>query len=81
MFPPRGIPADVDAQTHRRIAHTFVVLRMVKGGLLIVFLAVTVVAIELKDWPRTASVVVAVMMLALAGLLVSTWVHYRRLRD
>jgi cytochrome bd-type quinol oxidase subunit 1 len=79
MFPPRGIPADVDAETHRRIAHTFFVLRMVNGGLLLVFLAVVVLAIELRDWPRTATVVVALMMLGLAAFLVSTWVRCRRL--
>jgi hypothetical protein len=77
MLPPRGLPADVDAETHRRIAHTFFVLRMVKGGLLLVFLAVVVLAIELRDWPRTATVVVALMMLGLAAFLVSTWVRYR----
>ena len=49
MFPPRGIPADVDAETHRRIAHTFFVVRMVNGGLLLVFLAVVAMAIELND--------------------------------
>ena len=76
MVPPRGIPDDVDGETHRRIARTFLVLRLVRGGLLIVFLAVVMVAIELRGWPREATVLVGLSMVLLVASLIASWRRY-----
>jgi hypothetical protein len=76
MFPSQGIPQDVDAETHRRIARTFLVLRMVKGGLLLIFLAGMLVAIEAKEWPRAATALVGVGIFLEVLFLASSWRRY-----
>ena len=76
MVPPPWIPDDVDAETHRRIARTFLVLRLVRGGLLVVFLAVAMVAIEFKGWPRQATVLVGLVMVLLVASLIASWRRY-----
>jgi hypothetical protein len=71
MFQSWGIPNDVDAETHLRIARTFFLLRMVKGAFLLLFLVGILVAVELKEWPRAAAALVGV------GILVEVWVLVR----
>jgi hypothetical protein len=72
---PRGIPEDLDADTTRRIARTFLVVRVVRGSLLLLFLAIALVAVEVKGWPRGISVAIALTMLLQTGAL---WASYRR---
>jgi hypothetical protein len=66
----------VDAETHRRIARTFLAVRMVKGGLLLVFLLVSLVGIELKGWPWEAAAVVSAGIVLDVGILVASWRRY-----
>ena len=69
MMPP-GIPHGLDADTTQRIARTFLVVRIVRGSLLLLFLAIALVAVELKNWPQAVAVGIALTMLLLAGGLV-----------
>jgi hypothetical protein len=57
----------------REVARSFLVVRLVKGSLLLVFLAVALVAVELKNWPRGVSLVIALAMLLQIGALVAAW--------
>jgi hypothetical protein len=66
---PRGIPDDLDAATTRRIVRTFLVVRIVRGSLLLVFLAISLVAVELKGWPQGVTAAIALAMLVQAGAL------------
>jgi hypothetical protein len=77
VFPPQGIPTDVDAVTHQRIARTFLVVRLVKGGLLLVFLLAFLVAIELKGWPWEAAALVSARIVLDVGILVTSWRRYK----
>ena len=73
-----GIPADVDAETHRRVARSFYVVRMVRLSVLlgfaVVFLAVTLAT----DEPGWAVAVFGVLALAVLSLL---WRTQRRWRS
>ena len=75
MVRPRGIPEDLDADTTRRIARTFLVVRIVRGSLLLLFLAIALVAVEVKSWPRGITVAIALTMLLQTGAL---WASCRR---
>lgn len=57
----------------REVARSFLVVRLVKGSLLLVFLAVALVAVELKNWPRGVSLVIALAMLLQISALVAAW--------
>jgi hypothetical protein len=71
MVPARDFPGDLDAV--RGIARSFLVVRIVKGSLLLIFLAVALVGVELRDWPRGVSVAIALAMLMQIGALVAAW--------
>jgi hypothetical protein len=71
MFWQQGIPADVDAETHLRIARTFFVFRMVRGGLLLAFLVAILMLVDAKGWPHTVAAIVGL------GVLVEVWVLVR----
>ena len=81
MFPPRGIPQDIDDETYRRIARSFYVVRMVRLALLVGFLVVFLIGIELSGWPQGAAVVIGIGALALLSLMVATRRSYVRMRQ
>jgi uncharacterized membrane protein YoaK (UPF0700 family) len=60
------VAADVDADTSARIEHSFLVVRVVRTSLLLLFLVGAAVAVELKDWPHGVTIVVAAAALLLA---------------
>jgi hypothetical protein len=68
---PRGIPAGLDADTTERIVRTFLVVRIVRGSLLLLFLAFALVGVEVKDWPSGVTVAIVLAMLVQAGWLVA----------
>lgn len=76
---PRGVPDGVDAETRRRVQRSFLMVRIVRGGLLLAFLAIAAVAVELRGWPHAVTVVLAVAALAQAGALVAGCRRYRSL--
>ena len=50
---------------------TFLVGRIVRGSLLLRFLAIAWVAVEVKDWPSGVSVAITLAMLVQTGALVA----------
>jgi hypothetical protein len=61
------VAADLDADTSARIERSFLVVRVVRAGLLLLFLVVAAVAVELKGWPHGVTIGVAVAALLLAA--------------
>jgi hypothetical protein len=57
----------------RQVARSFLIVRMVKGALILLFLAVALVGVELKNWPRGVSLVIALAMLLQISALVAAW--------
>lgn len=74
---PRGVPVGLDADSARRVERSFLVVRIVRGSLLLVFLALAVVAVQVRDWPTGVAVAVAVTLLLQAGALMSCVRRYR----
>jgi len=74
---PRGVPVGLDADSARRVERTFLAVRIVRGSLLLIFLAVALVAVEVRDWPTGVTVAIAVMLLLQAGTLASRVRRYR----
>ena len=75
---PRGTPDGLDAGTTRRIARTFLIVRIVRGSLLLLFLAIALVGVEVKKWPTGVAVAIALVMLLQAGALVASYRRYVR---
>ena len=67
---PRGLPDGADANTSR-ILRTFLVVRIVRGSLLLLFLAIAWVGVDVKDWPSGVSIAITLAMLVQAGALVA----------
>lgn len=68
----------IDADTARRVARSFLIVRTVRGCLILLFLALSILAVELKAWPRGVSVALALTMLLQAGLMLVAWRVYAR---
>ena len=66
---PRGVPDGLDADTTARVLRSFLVVRLVRGGLLLLFLAIAVVGVEVRDWPAGVTAALALAMLVQAGAL------------
>jgi hypothetical protein len=71
MTEETGTPPGLDAGTARRVARSFLLVRTVRGSLILLFLAVAILAVELKDWPRSVSASLALTMLLQAFLMVA----------
>lgn len=71
MVRERDLPGDRDAM--QAVAQSFLVVRLVKGSLLLAFLAVALVGVELRNWPRGVSVALALLMLLQIGALMAAW--------
>jgi hypothetical protein len=70
MRRPRGIPADLDDRTTARVAATLLVVRIVRGGLLVLFLVLSAVGVEARGWPHLVAAAVAVAAVLLAARVV-----------
>lgn len=73
-----GVPDGLDADTSRRLLRSLLVVRLVRGSLLLLFLALALVGVELRGWPSGAAIALAVAMLVQAAALVRWWRRYRR---
>lgn len=73
---PRGIPKDLDAETTERIVRSFLVVRIVRGSLLLVFLALALVGVEANGWPSGVAVAVGLALLAQAAVLAANCRRY-----
>lgn len=75
---PASVPDGLDATTTVRVLRSFLVVRLVRGGLLLLFLAIAMVGVELRGWPRGVLVAIGLVMLAQATALVVWWRRYGR---
>ena len=68
---PRGGPFGLDPDSAMRVERSFLVVRIVRGSLLLLFLALALLAVELKDFPMGVSVAIALALMLQAGTLAS----------
>lgn len=78
---PRGVPDGpdgLDAGTSERILRTFVVVRLVRGSVLLLFLLIALVGAVARGWPSGLLVALGFAALAQAGALVVWCRRYHR---
>jgi hypothetical protein len=78
MKPPRGLPDGLDADMTQRITRTFLVVRIVRASLLLVFFGIALVAVQVNGWPDVLAVSIAVAMLLEIGAIVTNIRRYAR---
>jgi hypothetical protein len=66
---PRRAPDGLEADTSRRILRTFLVVRIVRGSLLLLFLAVAIIGVEARGWPTGVTIALALAFVVQAGAL------------
>ena len=67
----RGIPDGLDADTNQRVLRTFLLVRIVRGTLLLIFLAIAGVGVEVRGWPSAVTIAMALAAVTQAGALVA----------
>lgn len=72
------MPDGLDADTTRRIVRSFLVVRIVRGSLLLLFLAIALIAVEAKDWPDGVMIALALATLLQTGALLANCRRYWR---
>jgi hypothetical protein len=50
-----------------RVERSFLIVRLVRGSLLLLFLALALLAVEIKHWPTGVAVAIAVALMWQAG--------------
>jgi hypothetical protein len=75
---PRRVPRDLEAETSQRIVRTFLVVRIVRGSLLMLFLVVALVGVEVRDWPTGVAIGIALAIVVQAGALAVWGQRYAR---
>jgi len=65
----RELPDGLDADTRRRLVRSFLLVRIVRGTVLLLFLAVALVGVEANDWPDGIAVAIVLAMLVQAATL------------
>lgn len=66
---PRGIPVGLDVESAMRVERSFLIVRLVRGSLLLLFLTLALLAVEIKDWPTGVAVAIGLALMLQAGLL------------
>lgn len=74
----RDVPDGLDAETSRQILRTFLVVRIVRSSLLLLFLVVAMIGVEARDWPTGVAAVIALAMVVQVGALVVWCARYAR---
>ena len=59
-----------------RVERSFLIVRLVRGSLLLLFLTLALLAVEIKHWPTGVAVAIGLALMLQAGLLA---VRFRRL--
>lgn len=75
---PRDVPDGLDADTSRRVLRTFLVVRIVRGSLLLLFLVLALVGVRVRGWPAGVAIAIALAMLLQAGALAVWCRRYAR---
>jgi hypothetical protein len=65
----RPVPDQVDADATARMTQSFVIVRVVRGSLLLVFLALAVLGVVHRGWPNGVAVALALAMVLQTGAL------------
>lgn len=73
-------PYGLDAESADRVVRSLLVVRIVRGSLLLVFLVVALIGVEAKHWPTPAAVAVVLALLAQAASLAASCRRYGRAR-
>ena len=68
-----SIPGGAEQDAAARIERSFLVLRIVRGAVLLLFWAVALVAVTVGHWPTGAAIVVHITLVILAIWL--TWAY------
>jgi hypothetical protein len=66
----RGLPDGLDADTSQRVRRTFLLVRIVRGSLLLLFLAIAGVGVEVRGWPSAVTVAIVLAMVVQTAALV-----------
>jgi len=74
----RELPDGLDADTRQRVMRSFLLVRIVRGVVLLLFLAIALVGVEANDWPDGIAVAVVLAMLVQAAALGGWWRRARR---
>ena len=73
-------PSPLDPESAGRVEQTFLVVRIVRGSLLAVFLALALAGVQAKEWPGGIALGVAVVLgiqVAAIGMSVRRYVALR----
>jgi hypothetical protein len=73
-----ALPGDIDAESARRLARSFLVVRLLRGAGLLLFLALAAVGVVAKGWPRGVLVAVLLALVLQAVAMLAAWRRYRR---
>lgn len=77
----RDVPDGLDVETSRRILRTFLVVRIVRGSLLLLFLVVAMVGVEARRWPTAVAAGIALAMVVQVGALTIWCTRHARSGD
>jgi amino acid transporter len=75
---PRGVPDGLGPDASRQVERTFLLVRVVRGSLLLLFLALALVGVLARGWPAWVALVLGLAMALQAGALVVWSRRYRR---
>ena len=73
-------PSPMDPESAGRVEQSLLVVRIVRGSLLAVFLAIALAGVESKDWPGGVALGVAVVLGLQVGMVGMTVRRYVALR-
>lgn len=68
----------MDADTARKVMRSFLVVRVIRGSLILVLLAIALLAVEVRHWPTGVVVAIVIAMLLQLGWLGGSWRRYAR---
>jgi hypothetical protein len=71
---PRDVPDRLDAVTGQRVVRTFLLVRIVRGSLILLFLAIALTGVEIRGWPTGVAVAIAIALL-LQVVALGVWVR------
>jgi hypothetical protein len=65
----RGVPVGLDVASALKVERSFLIVRLVRGSLLLLFLTLALLAVEIKHWPTGVAVAIGLAVMLQAALL------------